>query len=168
MFDDERLPEAKHPPAAPVVPAGSGEAEDAALLRPGQRQAGMGEQLLRGKVARVAAFEDRPGNVRGEVAKPQHAGEVGARHPLALRDIGEIFAAALGQPQNTRESAALTAKFPNHRNREVLTRFREVIQENRDRIASIEEDVPRRLSARTEPSQQATRAPLELGSLQVK
>ena len=88
MFDDERLPEAKHPPAAPVVPAGSGEAEDAALLRPGQRQAGMGEQLLRGKVARVAAFEDRPGNVRGEVAKPQHAGEVGARHPLALRDIG--------------------------------------------------------------------------------
>src|SRR5260370_4458135 len=36
----------------------SSEAENAALLRPSERQAGMGEQLLRGEDARMAAFAE--------------------------------------------------------------------------------------------------------------
>ena len=83
-------------PGAGGVPARSGETERAALLRPGERQAGMREQLLRGEVARMAAFEDRPGYVGGEIAQPQHSGEVGARQLLTLRNIGEILTAALG------------------------------------------------------------------------
>ena len=47
--------------------AEAGEAEGAALLRPKERQAGMGEQLLRGEITRMAALEDRPGDVGGEV-----------------------------------------------------------------------------------------------------
>ncbi len=64
------VPEAKRPSrgCSRSSPAGSGEAEPPALLRPGERQAGMGEQLLRGEVVRMAAFEDRPGDVRGEIA----------------------------------------------------------------------------------------------------
>src|SRR5258708_7147306 len=79
------------------VPPRSGETERAALLRPGQRQAGMGEQLLGGEIARMAAFEDRSDNVRGEIAQPQHPGEVGARQLLTLRNIGKILTAAVGQ-----------------------------------------------------------------------
>jgi hypothetical protein len=52
---------------------------------------------LRGELARVAAFEDRARNVGGGIGQPQHPGELGACQVLGLRDIGEIFAAALGQ-----------------------------------------------------------------------
>src|SRR3954465_12420589 len=83
-------------PSAACSPASSGEAERLALLKPGERQAGLGEQLLRGEVARMAAFEDRPDDVRGEKAQPQNPGEIGTHHPLTLRDIGEILTAALG------------------------------------------------------------------------
>jgi hypothetical protein len=61
-----------------VSRATSGEAENKALLRPGERQAGTSEQLLRGEVLRVAAFEDRACNVWGEIGQAQNPGEVGA------------------------------------------------------------------------------------------
>jgi hypothetical protein len=78
-------------------PAGSAEPENPALLRPGERQAGMGEQLLRGEVSRMAAFENCPRDIGSEIGEAQHPGEIRAGQPLALRDIGEIFAAALSQ-----------------------------------------------------------------------
>src|SRR5438552_11985377 len=56
----------------------SGEAEHAALLRPAQRQPGMGEQLFSGQVARLAAVEDRPGDVWCQVAQAHQPGVVGA------------------------------------------------------------------------------------------
>ena len=54
----------------------SAEAENAALLWPGERQAGMGEQLLRGEVARMPAFEDRPRDIGSEIGQPEHPGEI--------------------------------------------------------------------------------------------
>lgn len=82
------------------MPSGarSGETERAALLWPGERQAGMREQLLGGELTRMAAFEDRPGGVGGKIAQPQHAGEVGACQLLALCKVGEIPITAAGQP----------------------------------------------------------------------
>ena len=66
---DERIAGSRAPhPGAGADPNRSGEAERPALLRPGEWQAGMGEQLLGSEIARMAAFEDRPGNVRGEIA----------------------------------------------------------------------------------------------------
>src|SRR6266542_141125 len=75
----------------------SGEAENAALLRPSEWQAGMSEQLLRGEGARVAAVEDRPRDVGSQVGQPQHPGEVGACQTLGLCNISEILTAALGE-----------------------------------------------------------------------
>jgi hypothetical protein len=76
-------------------PAGSGEPERAALFWPGERQAGMGEQLSGGEVLRVAAFKDRPRDVRREICQPQDPGEIGIRQPLTLRKVREILTAAL-------------------------------------------------------------------------
>src|ERR1700730_10718842 len=75
----------------------SREAEDAALLGPGERQAGMREQLLRGEIARVTAFENRSSDVGSQIGQPQHSGEIGARQALGLRNLRKVFAAALGQ-----------------------------------------------------------------------
>jgi len=47
--------------------SGSGEAENAALLRPAERQAGMSEQLLRGKILRMAAVQHRPCGVGSQI-----------------------------------------------------------------------------------------------------
>jgi hypothetical protein len=68
-------------------PAGSAEPENPALLRPGERQAGMGEQLSGGEVARMAAFEDCTSDVGREIGQPQNPGEVGARQFLTLRKL---------------------------------------------------------------------------------
>src|SRR5439155_8909592 len=78
-------------------PAGLGEPECAALLRPGERQAGMGQQLSGGEVARMAAFEDRPRDIGRQEYQPQDPREIGARHPLILRKLHEMFALALGE-----------------------------------------------------------------------
>ena|SRR5580704_18820661 len=102
----------------------SGEPERAALLRPSQRQAGMGEELLSGEVARMAAFEDRPRDVGREKGQPQDPREIGSRQPFTLRDIGEIFAAALGQlvaeevrPGNRLDQLAIRSCRPPWRSR---------------------------------------------------
>ncbi len=57
---------------------GSDEAEPGALFVPVDRRAGVGHQLVGIEVRRLAAMEDRPGDVGCEEAEPQHAGEVGA------------------------------------------------------------------------------------------
>ena len=57
----------------------------------------MGEQLLRGKVSRMAALDDCPGDVGSQVDQPQHSGKIGACQACRLRKIGKTFAAALGQ-----------------------------------------------------------------------
>jgi hypothetical protein len=46
--------------SAGLASVSSGETENTALLLPGERQAGMGQQLLRGKVARMATLLRSP------------------------------------------------------------------------------------------------------------
>lgn len=53
----------------------------------------MGEQLLRGKVARVAALDDGPGDVGSQAGQPQHSGEIGTCQACRLREIGKMIAA---------------------------------------------------------------------------
>ena len=52
---------------------------------------------MRGKVARMAALDDRPSDVGSEIGQPQQTGKVGACQAGRLRNIGEAFAAALRQ-----------------------------------------------------------------------
>src|SRR5205823_3406511 len=61
------------------------------------RQAGMGEQLSGGEVLRMAAFEDRPSDIRRKIGQPQDPREIGARHPLMLRKLHQMFTLALGE-----------------------------------------------------------------------
>ena len=57
----------------------------------------MGEQLLCGEVAGMAAFEDRSGDVGSEIGEPHHPGEVGACQTLVLSDLGQMVAVAVDQ-----------------------------------------------------------------------
>src|SRR5260370_42709479 len=57
----------------------------------------MGEQILGGEVTRMTDFKDRPRDVGREKGQPQDTREIGARQPLTLRKLNEMFAAALGQ-----------------------------------------------------------------------
>ena len=47
----------------------SNEAERDALLMPGERQTGVRQQFVGSQIARLAAVEDRLGDVRGEIAE---------------------------------------------------------------------------------------------------
>ena len=49
----------------------SGEAERSALLGPGERQRGMGDQLLCGEAGWLAALQDGAGDIRGEKGQAQ-------------------------------------------------------------------------------------------------
>ena len=55
-------------------------AERGPLLVPGERQAGVREQLLCRQIARLASFQDRLGDVRGEIAE--------ADNPVSYETVG--------------------------------------------------------------------------------
>ena len=61
-----------------------------ALLRPGERQARVVEQLFGGEIAGWRPFEDRPRDVGGEIAEPHDTGEVGSGQLLVPSDVAEM------------------------------------------------------------------------------
>lgn len=73
---------------------GSNEAEHGPLIVPGKRQTGVCEELLRRQIARLAPFEDRLGDVGGEIAETDNPVEIGSAHSLAQskRSKGEALA----------------------------------------------------------------------------
>ena len=73
---------------------GSGKAERGPLLVPAKRQSGMRQQLVCGQIARLAAVEDRLGDVRGEIAEANEPGEIGRAHALPPGQSGKRHAIA--------------------------------------------------------------------------
>src|SRR5271169_4313809 len=73
---------------------GSSEAEHGPLIVPGKRQTGVREQLLCCQIARLAPFEDRLGDVGGEIAEADNPREIGSAHSLAQskRSKGDVLA----------------------------------------------------------------------------
>jgi hypothetical protein len=63
--------------------SGSSKAEHGPLIVPGKRQTGVREQLLCRQIARLASFDNRLGNVRGEIAEADNPSEIGSAHSFA-------------------------------------------------------------------------------------
>ena len=59
----------------------SSKAERGPLLVPGERQAGVREQLLCRQIARLPPIEDRLGNIRREIAEADEPREIGPTDP---------------------------------------------------------------------------------------
>jgi hypothetical protein len=61
---------------------------------PGQRQTGARDQLPCRQIARLAPFEDRPGDVGGEIAEADNPSEIGSAHSFAhsKRSKGDVLA----------------------------------------------------------------------------
>lgn len=72
----------------------SDEAEPGSLFVPVGRRAGVGHQLVGIEIRRLAAMEDRLGDVGREEAEPQHPGEVGAAQAGLLGHFGYRATAA--------------------------------------------------------------------------
>jgi hypothetical protein len=68
-----------------VASAGSrsSKAECGPLIVPGKRQTWVLQQLRGPQITRLAPFEDRLGDVRGEIAEADYPSEIGSAHPFA-------------------------------------------------------------------------------------
>src|SRR5271169_3011043 len=75
----------------------SSEAERGPLIMPTERQTGVREQLLGRQIARLAPFENRLGDVGGEIAEADNPSEIGSAHPLAQSKRSKGDAVALDE-----------------------------------------------------------------------
>src|SRR6516225_450416 len=74
--------------------SGSGKTERGALLGPGQRQTRVHKELVCGQITRLAPVEDGLGDVGGEIAEADDAGEIGPADTFALGKCGKRNTAA--------------------------------------------------------------------------
>src|SRR5690349_16925332 len=79
------------------VASRSSKAERGPLILPGKRQAGVREQLLCRQIARLASFEDRLGDIGGEIAEADNPSEIGSAHSCAHSKRGKGDAVALDE-----------------------------------------------------------------------
>src|ERR1700732_3539006 len=75
----------------------SREAERLALLGPGERQGGLGNELLCGEAAWLAALQDSAGNVRSEEGQAQQQRHIRRAQLLPHRKVGDASAAAAAE-----------------------------------------------------------------------
>jgi len=66
---------------------------------PGKRQTGVREQLLCRQIARLASFDNRLGNVRGEIAEADNPSEIGSAHSFAQSKCRKGDPVALDEPR---------------------------------------------------------------------
>ena len=61
---------------------------------PAERQTGVREQLHCRQIARLASFENRLGDVRGEITEADNPSEIGSAHSFAQsqRSKGDVLA----------------------------------------------------------------------------
>src|ERR1700687_1306949 len=77
-----------------VFVARSGEAERLALLRPAERQSGVGDQLLRREAAWLPALEDGARDIGSEKRQAQQQCHIGWAELFPHRQIGDASAGA--------------------------------------------------------------------------